>query len=76
MIAHFRILPFVIGLVAGLIIFSFYKPEKQVIYQYPHPSDASTKVFRDKNKSCYTYTAHEVNCDANEATLKEYPIQG
>ena len=76
MLAHFRIVPFMIGIVAGAIIFSFYKPEKQVIRQYPHPSDAASKVFRDQNKSCYTYTSHEVNCDANESTLKEYPIQG
>jgi hypothetical protein len=65
-----------IGIVAGVLVFSFYKPEKHVIVQYPHPSDAATKVFRDKNTSCYTYSSHEVNCDANEGTLKEYPIQG
>jgi len=52
-----------------------YKPEKQVIHQYPHPSEASKKVFRDHNGACYTYTSHAVDCDANEGTLKDYPIQ-
>ena len=53
-----------------------YKPEKQIIHQYPHPSDANGKVFRDPNKTCYKYTTHEVNCDANEETLRDYPVQG
>lgn len=53
-----------------------YKPEKHVIHQYPHPKDASTKIFKDPSGTCYKYTSHEVNCDANEATLKDYPVQG
>lgn len=76
MIGHFRILPFVIGLAVGYLILLVYKPEKQEIKQYPHPSDAKGKVFKDKNGTCYTYSVHEVSCDANESTLKEYPIQG
>lgn len=53
-----------------------YKPQKQVIHQYPHPEDAKTKIFRDPNGTCYKYMSHEVDCNANEATLKDYPIQG
>jgi hypothetical protein len=76
MIGRFRLFPFVLGLIAGGIALSFYKPEKQVILQYPHPSDTDTKIFRDPNKICYKYTSHEVDCDANERTLKDYPVQG
>jgi hypothetical protein len=75
MLGHFRLIPFIAGLVVAGLVFMVYKPEKQVIRQYPHPSEANTKVFKDPNGLCYKYTAHEVNCDANEGTLKEYPIQ-
>jgi len=76
MFSQFRILPFLGGLAVAFLLVQFYKPEKQVIHQYPHPSEAKDKVFRDLNKACYKYTSHEVDCDANEATLEEYPIQG
>ena len=76
MFSQFRILPFLAGLGIAFLLVQFYKPEKQIIHQYPHPSEAKGKVFRDLNKVCYKYTSHEVDCDANEATLEEYPIQG
>jgi hypothetical protein len=75
MLEHFRLLPFIAGLVLAGLVFMVYKPEKQVIRQYPHPSDTNSKTFKDPNGLCYKYTSHEVNCDANEGTLKEYPIQ-
>lgn len=76
MLDHFRLIPFLCGIAAASVIFMVYKPEKQVIHQYPHPSKGSDTVFRDMNKACYKYSSHEVDCDANEATLKDYPIQG
>ena len=76
MLDQFRWFPFIIGIVCGALTFAFYKPSKQVIYEYPHPSNTAEKVFRDPSKMCYKYTHHEVNCDSNESTLKEYPIQG
>lgn len=75
MLDHFRWMPFVLGILVSAVISMFYVPEKQVIHQYPHPSEASKKVFRDKNGTCYTYTSQSVDCDANEGTLKDYPIQ-
>jgi len=76
MIAHFRLVPFLLGLGLACIVFLVYKPEKQVIRQYPHPSESKDKIFRDPNMTCYKYTSHEVNCDANEETLRDYPVQG
>lgn len=75
MLNHFKIFPFIAGLVFGLLALYFYKPEKVVIIEYPHPKESEKKVYRDKNGICYTYTSHEVDCDANESTLKDYPIQ-
>jgi len=76
MFGHFRIIPFVLGIALAAGIMSFYKPEKMIIHQYPHPKDSEGKIFRDKNGICYTYSSHEVDCDANESSLKDYPIQG
>ena len=76
MIGHFRLIPFILGIALASVIFMIYKPEKHVIHQYPHPKDASMKIFKDPNGTCYKYASHEVNCDANEATLKDYPVQG
>jgi hypothetical protein len=76
MLGHFRLIPFICGIAVASAIFMVYKPEKQIIRQYPHPSSVAEKVFRDMNKACYKYSSHEVNCDSNEGTLKDYPIQG
>jgi hypothetical protein len=76
MIGHFRLFPFLCGIAIASLVFLVYKPEKQIIRQYPHPSQVKEKVFRDPNKTCYTYSSNEVNCDANEGTLRDYPVQG
>lgn len=76
MLSHFRLLPFLMGLAIGYVVYLVYKPEKEVIRQYPHPEKAKDTIFKDPNGVCYTYTSHEVDCDANESTLKDYPIQG
>lgn len=75
MLSHFRLIPFILGLVAGFLIYSVYKPQKQTILQYPHPDDSKDKIYRDKNNTCYSYSVHEVDCDVNERTLKDYPLQ-
>ncbi len=75
MLSHFRFLPFLLGLAIGFVVFMIYKPEKEIVRQYPHPEKEKDKIFKDPNGTCYRYTSHEVDCDANEATLKDYPIQ-
>ena len=47
-----------------------------MIYEYPHPQNAENRIFKDKNAVCYSYKSKEVSCDANEGTLKQYPLQG
>jgi len=76
MFDHCRLLPFIVGIAVGGILFLVYKPAKHVVSEYPHPKDSDNKVFRDPNGTCYKYSAHSVDCDANEGTLKDYPIQG
>jgi hypothetical protein len=76
MLKHFRLLPFGAGLAIGFLILIAYKPPKKMIYEYPHPENVKDRVYKDRNGVCYKYIAEKVNCDANESTLKEYPIQG
>ena len=56
-------------------MFFWYTPPKTVVFEYPHPQNVRERVYRDNNGICYQYTAEQVGCDANEATLKPYPIQ-
>jgi hypothetical protein len=75
MLKHFRIVPFIIGLAAGYGLLVFYRTEPRIVYEYPHPRNVDTRTYKDKNGVCYSYTAKEVNCDQNEATIKPYPLQ-
>ena len=76
MLSHLRLIPLLLGLLTGIIIFYIYTPQKQVVLQYPHPNDAKDKIFKDKNNTCYSYSVHEVNCDVHEQNLKDFPLQG
>ena len=71
----FRIIPFIGGIIIGIIVFSKFKIEAPSIYQYPHPDNIHERVYKDSNNVCYAYTAEEVNCNSNEGTLKPYPLQ-
>ena len=72
----FYILPFSIGLTFGILYIAFGgRGAHEVIYKYPHPTTVDALVYKDPNGACYRYRVQEVNCDANEGKLKEYPLQ-
>ena len=75
MLKHFMWKPFVGGLVLGFAVLYFYKAQPVILYEYPHPKKVDEKVYRDRAGVCYVYKSTEVDCDANEATLKPYPLQ-
>jgi hypothetical protein len=75
MFNHFEILPFLLGFFIGVLGILFWKEKPRIIVKYPHPSTVKNVVYRDANGMCYTYSSKEVNCDANEGTLKPYPLQ-
>jgi hypothetical protein len=75
MFAYFEWIPFFIGLAVGGLLLLFFKPPKDVIYKYPHPKTIEQLIYKDNNKACYKYNVQEVNCDKNEGTLTEYPLQ-
>lgn len=69
-------MPFLAGIAAGLVLLLWYQAPPKLIYEYPHPQNVRERVYRDTNGVCYAYTAQKVSCDANEASLKPYPLQG
>lgn len=75
MLNHFEILPFLVGFVLGIVGILMWKPKPRVILKYPHPTNVEKLVYKDANGICYSYKAKEVGCDANEGTLKPYPLQ-
>ena len=75
MLSYFEWIPFFVGLVFGVLLVVFFRFEKEIIYKYPHPNTIQKLVYKDQNGACYKYNVNEVNCDENESTLKEYPLQ-
>jgi hypothetical protein len=72
----FYLLPFSVGLTLGILYIAFGgRGAHEVIYKYPHPTTVDALVYKDPNGACYRYRVQEVNCDANEGKLKEYPLQ-
>ena len=75
MLNHFEILPFLVGFAIGIVGILLWKPKPRIVVRYPHPTNVAQSIYRDPNGVCYSYKAKEVSCDANEATLKPYPLQ-
>ena len=75
MFKHFRLIPFIGGLVIGYLFFIYYKADAHITYEYPHPDNVKDRVYKDHNGVCYSYTSQTVDCDKNEDTLKPYPLQ-
>ena len=77
MFEFFKLTPFVIGVVSGIIYIAMGgKGAHEVIYKYPHPTTVDALVYKDPNGACYRYKVEQVNCDKNEKNLKEYPLSG
>lgn len=76
MLHHIKFIPFCGGILVGLFVLFYYKTPPMVTYEYPRPGGGDNRIYKDKNSVCYTYSSKEVSCDANEGTLKPYPVQG
>lgn len=75
MFKHFRLIPFLVGLAIGFIGIYLMKPLEKTIMKYPSPENVKNTIYRDTNGICYYYNVEKVDCDKNEGTLNEYPIQ-
>lgn len=60
---RFQLIPFLVGLLLGGIIFLGLKPEtKDRIVKWPHPENAGKITYRDRNGLCYTFEAQIADC--------------
>jgi hypothetical protein len=75
MLERFYFIPFLVGLLFGILFLTFWKEEPQIVMRYPHPDNVNGRIYKDHNHTCYQYKSSEVNCDSNEETLKPYPLQ-
>ena len=76
MFKHFQVIPFIVGVVIGIIGVIYIKPEQTVVRKYPNPTGKTKTIYKDKNGVCYKYKATQVDCNKNEKNLKPYPLQG
>ena len=74
MFKHFQFIPFIVGVILGLLGFYISNPDKTVIYKYPNPQNAGKLIYKDKNDMCYTYTTEKTDCDSNQNKMKTYPL--
>ena len=73
----FHCIPFAIGVAVGVSYIAMGgRGVHEVIYKYPHPTTVDALVYKDPNGACYRYKVQEVNCDKNEAKIKDYPLSG
>jgi hypothetical protein len=73
---HFRILPFIAGLVIAAVIFLGFKPEsKERVVKWPHPSNAGKVTYRDRNGLCYTFESQIADCAKVKDSLQAYALE-
>ena len=76
MLHHFKLLPFIAGLIAGAIVFLVFKPEtKERVIKWPHPSNAGKMTYRDRNGLCYTFEAQIADCTKVKDSLVTYAFE-
>ena len=76
MLNHFRILPFIAGLIIAAVIFLGFKPEsKERVVKWPHPSNAGKVTYRDRNGLCYTFEAQIADCAKVKDSLQAYALE-
>jgi hypothetical protein len=73
---HFKLLPFIAGLVVAAIVFFGFKPEtKERVIKWPHPSNAGKMTYRDRNGLCYTFEAQLADCAKVKDSLVTYAFE-
>ena len=79
MVWHFfgklEFFPFLCGLAVGIFVVYILKPAPMVIQKTPNLENAGTLVYKDRNGTCFTYTANEVNCDKVEDKIKPFSLE-
>jgi hypothetical protein len=76
MLKHFKLIPFISGLVIGAIIFFGFKPDtKDRVVKWPNPENAGKVVYRDRNGLCYKFESQIVDCTKVKEKLQAYSFE-
>lgn len=73
MFKHFELLPFIAGIIIGIIGFYFVEPDKTIVYKYPNPDNVGKYIYKDLNGTCYKYQTTPVDCNGKDV-VKTYPL--
>ena len=65
----------IVGLVVGFILLRLFSIDRPIFYKWPSPDNAGKAKYKDKNGICYEYATEEVDCSANKAKIRPYPLQ-
>lgn len=68
-------LPLLIGFLVGIVAILIHRPSPVVVYKYPTPKNCDNFTYKDAVGTCFKFITKEVDCDENEAKLKDFPLQ-
>lgn len=73
---HFKVLPFIFGIVVSAIIFLGFKPDaSERVIKWPRPENSGKITYRDRNGLCYIYEAQITDCSKVQNVLKNYSLE-
>jgi hypothetical protein len=73
---HFKFLPFLAGLIVGIIVFFYFKPEsKERVIKWPRPENCGKHTYRDRNGLCYVFESQITDCDKVKESLQTYSLE-
>jgi hypothetical protein len=77
MFKHFKILPFLAGLIVSGVIFLYIIPEssKERVVKWPHPNNVEKTTYRDRNGLCYKFEAQIADCAKVKDRLQAYAFE-
>jgi hypothetical protein len=75
---HFKLLPFIVGILVGGVVFFYLRPDianAEKVVKWPHPDNAGKIVYRDRNGLCYTFEAQLADCGTVKESLTTYAFE-
>ena len=76
MLHHFMFLPFLLGVIAGIIVFFYLKPEsRERVIKWPRPENCGKITYRDRNGICYIFESQITDCDKVKESLQSYTLE-
>jgi hypothetical protein len=71
---NIKFFPLLLSFAFGIFIVYILKPAPIVIIKHPNVENAGKIIYKDRNGSCFVYETKEVDCNANEARIRAFPL--